>query len=101
MGWLPENWGCLSISRPYCFEPGSRQFIVVGLHSRASCSPDGQEGNSKREGLGPHNHIQRHTHSNLKVTHHASPLKGSATSEEHTLGTQTSNLQTLASDGIW
>lgn len=101
MGWLPENWGCLPISRPYCFEPRSRQFIVVGPHSRASSSPDGQEGNSKREGLGPHNHIQRQTHRNLKVTHHASPLKGSATSEEHTLGTQTSNLQTLVSNGIW
>lgn len=45
--WLPESWGCLPISWPYCFEPRSRQFIVVGPHSRASCSPDGQEGNSK------------------------------------------------------
>lgn len=76
VGRLPESWARLPMSWPRCFEPRPRQFIVVGAHSRASCSPDGQESAAVRRAGAPQSHSQRHSHNNLKATHQAPPLKG-------------------------
>lgn len=42
VGWLPESWGCPLISGCVASSPDEAS-AMAGAHSRASCSPNGQE----------------------------------------------------------